>query len=291
MTPVFSAASNHKYDTADYRHIDPHFGSDEDFTRLTAEAARRGIRVIPDTSLNHVGSDSIYFDRWAKHGGTGAFEGAKIRTDSPYASWFSFDARQAEPDKQYKGWIGVLDLPEIDKSSADFRRFAYGADDSVMKLWLDRGAAGWRMDVAPWVPDDFWREWRKAIKRHKPDALTIAETWFEASKFFLGDSFDSTMNYVFRNTLLDYAGGGKASAGYRNIELMRELYPRQSFNALMDLLSTHDAARALHVFGYQDGQHRCREDRRSQAALCVSRCCSRWFSPARRRCITATRSA
>jgi cyclomaltodextrinase len=37
-----------------------------------------------------------------------------------------------------------------------------------MKLWLDRGAAGWRMDVAPWVPDDFWRGWRSAVKQHKP---------------------------------------------------------------------------------------------------------------------------
>ena len=45
-----------------------------------------------------------------------------------------------------------------------------------MKLWLYRGAAGWRMDVAFWVLDDFWREWRSAIKTHKPDALTVAET-------------------------------------------------------------------------------------------------------------------
>ena len=250
MTPVFSAVSNHKYDTADYRNIDPHFGSNQDFTRLCNEAAKRGIRVIPDVSLNHVGSDSIYFDRYAKHDGKGAFEGAKVRGDSPYASWFSFDTRQTEPDKQYKGWVGVSDLPELDKSSPDFRRFAYGTPDSITQLWLDRGAAGWRMDVAPWVPDDFWREWRSAVKRHKPEALTIAETWFEASKHLLGDTFDSTMNYVLRNTLLDYAAGGKASVGYSNIELMRELYPPQALYALMNVLSSHDVARTLHVLGH-----------------------------------------
>ena len=253
MTPVFTAASNHKYDTADYHNIDPHFGSNADFTRLTTEAAKRGLRVIPDTSLNHVGSDSIYFDRFGNYPPAGAFAGGKIRSDSPYASWFSFDASQRDPDKQYKGWVGVLDLPELNKASPAFRHFAYGADDSVMKLWLDRGAAGWRMDVAPWVPDDFWREWRQAIKRHKPDALTIAETWFDASKFFLGDSFDSTMNYIFRNTVLDYANGGDAKALYPNIELMREAYPPQAFYALMNLLSSHDQARALHHFGYLDG--------------------------------------
>ena len=252
MTPLFTASSNHKYDTADYRNIDPRFGSNEDFSRLTAEAARRGIRVIPDVSLNHSGSDSIYFDRFAKYDGLGAFDGGKIRAESPYADWYRFDASQTDPDKQYQGWVGVPGLPELDKSSPGYRQFAYGADDSVMKLWLDRGAAGWRMDVAPWVPDDFWREWRTAIKQHRPDALTIAETWFDASKFFLGDTFDSTMNYIFRDAVLEYANGGDARAIYRNIEYIREVYPPQAFHALMNLLSSHDVERSLHIFGYQD---------------------------------------
>ena len=41
MTPVFEAASNHKYDTADYHRIDPAFGTNEDFERLTREIPRR----------------------------------------------------------------------------------------------------------------------------------------------------------------------------------------------------------------------------------------------------------
>ena len=251
MTPLFRASSNHKYDTADFKNIDPHFGTNAEFEKLTAEAHKRGIRVIPDTSLNHVGSDSIYFDRYGKYKTKGAFEGAKVRRDSPYASWFSFDESQSDPNRQFKGWVGVLDLPELDKASKTYRDFAYGAPDSVMKRWLDRGADGWRMDVAPWVPDDFWREWRMAIKRHKPDALTVAETWFDASKYFLGDTFDSTMNYIFRNTVLDYAGGGNARQLYPNLELIREVYPQQSLYALMNLLSGHDVARSLHIFGFE----------------------------------------
>ena len=251
MTPVFRASSNHKYDTADFKNIDPHFGTNADFETLTMEAKKRGIRVIPDTSLNHVGSDSIYFDRFGKYQSKGAFRGGKVRRDSPYASWFTFDETKPDPDKQFKGWVGVTDLPELNKASPAYRAFAYGATDSVTKVWLDRGAAGWRMDVAPWVPDDFWREWRAAVKQHRPDALTISETWFDASKYFLGDMFDTTMNYIFRNSVLDYAGGGKAKQMYANLELIREVYPAQTFYALMNLLSTHDAARALHVFGFE----------------------------------------
>lgn len=250
MTPVFKAASNHKYDTADYRQIDPGFGSNADFVRLCKEAAKRGIRVILDTSLNHAGSDSLYFNRFGNHGTGGAFDQGRVNPESPYADWFSLDTTQTDPDKQYKGWVGVVDLPEINKNSPAFRNFAYRDKDSVMKLWLDRGAAGWRMDVAPWVPDDFWREWRAAVKTHRPDALALAETWFDASKYFLGDMFDTTMNYIFRNAVLDYAAGGNAAGLYRNIELTREAYPPQAFHALMNLLSTHDQARALHHFGW-----------------------------------------
>ena len=254
MTPVFKAASNHKYDTADYKTIDPAFGSNADFERLTAEAAKRGMRVIPDTSLNHVGSDSLYFDRYGNHRSGGAFEGGRIRRDSPYATWFLFDASQSDPDKQYKGWVGITGLPELDKASPSWRNFAFRDRDSVTKTWLDRGASGWRMDVAPWVSDDFWREWRSAVKQHKPDALTVAEVWFDASKYFLGDMFDSTMNYVFRNAVQDYASGGKATALAAQLEHLREAYPPQAHFALMNLLSSHDQARALHVFGWHGDQ-------------------------------------
>ena len=252
LTPIFQAASNHKYDTADYRRIDPHFGSNADFERLTKAARQHGLRVIVDTSLNHSGSDSLYFNRYGNFPEVGAFDRGAIHPESRYADWYRFDPLQPDAARQYRGWVGAQDLPELNKASASFRNFAFGAPDAVMKLWLDRGAAGWRMDVAPWVPDDFWRAWRSAVKRHRRDALTIAETQFDASKFLLGDEFDSTMNYIFRNAVEDYANGKDARVIYRNIELMRENYPPQAFFALMNLLSTHDSARALFDFGYHD---------------------------------------
>jgi glycosidase len=252
LTPIFRAASNHKYDTADFHQVDPAFGSNADFERLTREAAARGLRVIVDTSLNHTGADSIYFDRYGNFRAGGAFEGGQIRADSPYASWYRFDPAQRNPDDQFQGWVGVKDLPELDKANQGFRDFAYRAPDSVMKRWLDAGAAGWRMDVAPWVPDEFWREWRAEIKRHRPDAVTIAETWFDAAKHLLGDMFDSTMNYIFRNAVLAYAAGGDAREFVPQLELMREHYPPPAFHALMNLLSTHDQPRSLYELGWRD---------------------------------------
>lgn len=248
LTPIFQASSNHKYDTADYRRIDPGFGTEADFRRLTAAAARRGIRVVVDASLNHSGRDSVYFDRYARHPGIGAYEGGVIRPDSPYADWYRFDPASDPP---YRGWTGVANLPDLNEDSAAFRDFAYGAN-GVMQHWLDAGAAGWRMDVAPWVPDAFWRDWRRALKAHRADAILIAETWFDASKYFLGDSFDSTMNYIFRNTAIEYARGGDARRLIGNLEHLREAYPPAAHAALMNLLSTHDQARTLHLLGGVD---------------------------------------
>lgn len=100
------------------------------------------------------------------------------------------------------------------------------------------------------MSDEFWREWRTNVKANDPDALTVAETWFDSSQFFLGDTFDTTMNYIFRDTAINFAKGGDATRVYENIELMREAYPEQVFYALMNLTSTHDATRALNEFGH-----------------------------------------
>jgi cyclomaltodextrinase len=251
INPIFEAGSNHKYDTADYHKIDDNFGTNADLTRLTEAADNRGMRVILDTSLNHTGSDSVYFDRYANYAGTGAFDGTTIRADSPWADWYRFFPDEPNPDDQYAGWAGFATLPELTESDG-FKDFAFGSPHSVTKNWLRRGIDGWRMDVTPWVSDQFWREWRSSVKDHRSEALTVAETWFDASKYFLGDTFDSTMNYIFRNAVIDYAAGREATQVYQSIELMREAYPPQTFYALMNLLSSHDAARTLYQLGYTD---------------------------------------
>lgn len=96
LNPVAWAASNHKYDATDYRHLDPMFGepvynkpndptsgldyektkvaSDRVFSKFAKEAKKRGIQLIVDGVFNHVGDDSIYFDRYNKYPEIGAYE-------------------------------------------------------------------------------------------------------------------------------------------------------------------------------------------------------------------------
>jgi glycosidase len=167
MNPVFKAPSNHKYDTADYMQVDPHFGTLATFRKLVAEAAKRGIRLLLDASLNHCGSDSVYMDRYGKYPTLGAFENEKIRKDSPYYTWFEFKQGETNPDKMYEQWANptLANLAEVD----GWKNFAYRNDNSITKYWMRQGAAGWRMDVTPWVSDGFWREWRTHLKRSFPE--------------------------------------------------------------------------------------------------------------------------
>ncbi|WP_428263948.1 alpha-amylase family glycosyl hydrolase [Haliangium sp.] len=249
INPIFESPSNHKYDTSDYLSIDDNFGDNALFGTLVSEAQARGIRILLDTSLNHCSPDSPYMDRYGKYPDQGAFEGEVIQTGSPFYDWFEFNPEATNPDEKYYGWLGISTLANLNES-ASYKAFAYGDPDSVTRTWLNRGADGWRMDVTPWVEDSFWREWRVAVKETDPEALALAETWFDASKYFLGDMFDSTMNYIFRDAVLDFAKGGSAESAMNILEMTREHYPPQAYRNLMNLLSTHDAPRALYQFGY-----------------------------------------
>lgn len=250
INPLFQAPSNHKYDTSDYLKIDESFGTNAQFSDFVCKAKSKGIRIILDTSLNHCGSDSIYMDRYSKYKGLGAFKGEKIQRNSKYYNWFIWKSEDEKSDEKYQYWANasLATLAETDS----YKNFAYRDENSVTKYWLKMGIAGWRMDVVPWKSDNFWREWRKEVDKTNSDALTICEVWFDSSKYLLGDMFDSTMNYLFRYSIIEYANGGSAVNFMNVLEMIRENYPEEAYYSLMNFLSTHDTARALYEFGLKD---------------------------------------
>ncbi len=74
VNPIMEAASNHRYDTVNYEKIDPFLGTQKDFDNLIKEMDKRGMHLIMDGVFNHVGDDSIYFDRYGKYKTVGAYE-------------------------------------------------------------------------------------------------------------------------------------------------------------------------------------------------------------------------
>lgn len=248
--PIFESASNHRYNTADYRKIDPLLGTEEDFRRLCARAREKGIRVILDGVFNHTGSQSVYFNADGFYPTLGA---AQSR-ESPYYDWFHF----SEWPWAYDSWWGISTLPNVREDCPDYVNFIIEGEDSVVKHWLKAGASGWRLDVADELPDAFIEKLRSAVEETDPDALVLGEVWEDASnkisysqrrRYLLGSELHGVMNYPFRTALLNYLLGGGAEDFREAMETLRENYPPSAFFSALNFLGTHDTPRILTLLG------------------------------------------
>ena len=268
FNPIFQAYSNHRYDTGDYKRVDPLLGSEEDFQTLCVEAAARGMRVVLDGVFNHTGYDSRYFNGRGRYDSVGAHQSQ----ESPYYRWFDF---QQWPD-QYGSWWGIYTLPQVREMDESYLDYIIDNEDSVIRRWLRLGASGWRLDVADELPDAFIRRLNAAAKQEKPDALIIGEVWEDASnkiayserrRYFQGSELDSVMNYPLRDAILAFLNGGTAEHFAETMECIRENYPRDVFYNLMNVIGTHDTARALTILGVSEEEWHMDRDGRAHYAL------------------------
>ena len=187
FNPLFVSPSNHKYDTQDYSHIDPHYGkivvdggevlgeeettnvnatkyiirstskenldaSDAFFADFMHEVHKRGMKVIMDGVFNHCGSFNKWMDREKLYSRSkDEYEpGAYESKDSPYNLFFEFfDERdEAWPDnKSYDGWWGNETLPKLYYETSNRLRKEILG---VVQKWLlpPYNIDGWRLDVA-----------------------------------------------------------------------------------------------------------------------------------------------
>ena len=246
LNPIFEAHSNHRYNTADYLNVDPLLGTNEEFEVLCREAAKYGIGIVLDGVFSHTGSDSRYFNREGRYGEGGAYRDP----NSPYRSWYDFDPKYKGG---YRSWWGFETLPEVNEETPSFVEFITG-EGGVIDTWLRRGAAGFRLDVADELPDDFIEKIRAAVKAHGEDKLLIGEVWEDATTkeafdhrrtYLRGHGLDATMNYPFRNAAVAFARGEDASAVGEQIMSICENYPKPALDCAMNFLSTHDTERGI----------------------------------------------
>lgn len=308
LNPIAMAASNHKYDATDYKTLDPMFGTEKDFKEFTSELKSRGMHLIVDGVFNHVGDDSIYFDRYGKYNTVGAYEywsyvydlmnnegidqevamtkaeeyfveSGQTFSEEKWHLWFNIkngkvDVGTTNERYDYQGWWGYDSLPEfksltkdeaielglakeddefVNKASEwnnkELVNYIYKDEDSVAKQWINWGADGWRLDVANEVDTIFWNDFRIEMKAHNENTLILGEIWDDASKYFIGDQYDSVMNYRIRAALIDYLKNGNATRLNDTLMAVYEDYPEEAFYALMNLMGSHDVARAIYILG------------------------------------------
>lgn len=247
FNPIFDSPSNHKYDTADYKQIDPMFGDNKLFAELCAKASEYGIAIILDGVFSHTGSDSLYFNQEGNYDTLGAYQSK----DSPYYSWYKFIDY---PDK-FESWWGITTMPNVNEEDSSYQDFIIDGPDSVLEHWFKAGVKGWRLDVADELPESFLEKFYKKLKEYDPEAVLIGEVWEDASRkvtygnlrqYFDGTKLDAVMNYPFRKLILDFMLGWQdAQTVHRQLFSLYENYPKENFYANLNIIGSHDVPRIL----------------------------------------------
>jgi alpha-glucosidase len=155
LSPFYlSPMADHGYDVADYRAVDPMFGSLADFDTLVAGAHLRGLKVIIDFVPNHTSDQHEWF-RQSRSG-----------RDSPKRDWYVWaDPRPdgGPPNNWRSSFARVGSAWTLDERTGQYYLHGFlpqqpdlnwwnpqvrAAMDDVLRFWLDRGVDGFRIDVA-----------------------------------------------------------------------------------------------------------------------------------------------
>lgn len=200
LNPIFTAPSNHKYDTTNYLTIDSHLGTNEQFSGMVMNLHDRGMRVVLDAVFNHTSADHPWFDKYGRND-TGQEPGAYGHPSSCFREFYQFTGSSNE----YVGWKGLASLPKLNFTSPDVRDYIYDGEHAVIKHWLREpyGIDGWRFDVIHMLGegagarhnDRYVKAFRASAKSVNQECYVLGEHFFEASGWLQGDQEDGAMNY------------------------------------------------------------------------------------------------
>lgn len=263
FNPLWQAKSNHKYDSADYHSIDPHFATTQEMMDFVRIAHQKGIRIILDVAFNHTGETFWAFRDCVEKGSA-----------SPYWNWYDWKKwplpkplpPDFKPKDYYQCWWGIKDMPDL---NYDLKR-PHPEENAIRNLkealpnaalvdyllstvrwWLvEIGIDGFRLDVPDEVPYWFWELFRKEVKSAKPEAWIVGEIWHDAVQWVSPRYFDSVMNYsCFKNPVLDFFIHRQITKAEfeEKIETGLALYPYKAVQVMMNLLGSHDTLRIWEV--------------------------------------------
>jgi alpha-glucosidase len=210
------------YDVADYRDVDPIFGTPADFDAMLAEAHRLGLRVIVDIVPNHTSSRHPWFQQALTGEHPDRYIFAKGRGDAPPNDWESVFGGPAWTRVEDGRWyLHLFDpaQPDLNWRNPD----VHAEFEDILRFWLDRGVDGFRVDVAhgmikaEGLPDvgggtdlpyfdqeevhDVYRSWRKILDSYPGDRMAVAEVFGSTpdrvARYVAGDELHQAFNFDF----------------------------------------------------------------------------------------------
>jgi alpha-glucosidase len=228
LTPIFTAPTNHKYDTARFDEVDPRFGGEAAFVRLAALLKERKMGLILDGVFNHVGETHPWFRE------------ACTDPTSRKVRFFKFSRWPSE----YAHWRGYRFLPELALEEEEVRAELFTKKRSIVRSWLQRGATGWRLDCANDLGFRACRAITRAAEREGAvdgvvgEVMTYAEDWVKNRRL------DGVMNYYFRESVVGLASREVPPVqAAHNLEHMAARFPKRELLRSWNILSTHDTPR------------------------------------------------
>ncbi|GAA3103895.1 hypothetical protein GCM10020001_021510 [Nonomuraea salmonea] len=143
LTPFYpSPMADGGYDVADYRGVDPMFGSLDDFDALVTQAHELGLRVLVDVVPNHSSSAHPWFQEALR--GVGRDRYIFRDHTNNWKSTFSGPAWTQTPDGQYYLHLFAPEQPDFNWRNREVHEEFL----DVLRFWLERGVDGFRIDVA-----------------------------------------------------------------------------------------------------------------------------------------------
>jgi len=244
----------HGYATTDFYKVDPRFGTNEEYRRLTDEAHSHGLKMVMDMIFNHCG----LYHPWAK--------------DAPMKDWFNqpnyglqtsykltpvLDPYASKVDlrETVEGWF-VSGMPDLNQHNPHVMN--YLIQNSIW--WVETiGIDGIRMDTYPYAYVEDMVRWMKTLNDEYPNFNVVGETWVveppytaawqKGSKVAKIDSYLPTvMDFSFREKL-DSAKHEQTDNWWRGYNRLYNsfcydyLYPNPS--SVMAFIENHDTDRFL----------------------------------------------
>ncbi|MGI4895160.1 MAG: glycoside hydrolase family 13 protein, partial [Janthinobacterium lividum] len=288
LSPVYpSPQKDAGYDVADYRDIEPLFGTLDDFDVLVRTAHELGLRVVMDVVPNHTSAAHAWF-RAALAAGPGSAERGRYvfrdgRGDGePPNSWRSVFGGSAWTRVHDGSWyLHLFDSsqPDLDWSNPE----VIAEFEDLLRFWLDRGVDGFRIDVAhglvkaPGLPEwdhdqtllngsttsgerppmwdqegvhEIYRGWREVLDSYPGDRMLVAEAWVTPPERLVRYVRDDEMHQAFN---FDYL-----RAPWRATDLRQVIDSTLSAHASVGapptwVLSNHDVVRHASRLGYPAG--------------------------------------
>ncbi|GAA0450203.1 alpha-glucosidase [Actinoplanes capillaceus] len=275
------------YDVADYRGVDPRFGSLGDADKLIDTAHELGLRVLVDLVPNHTSSEHAWF-RAALAAGPGSPERQRYifrdgaEPPNTWQSVFGGPAWERLPDGQWYLHLFDVSQPDLNWDHPEVR--AEFLD--ILRFWLDRGVDGFRVDVAhglikdadltDWTapsvvlgglepagpPPPMWdqegvheiyRQWRSVLDEYPGGRILVAEAWVQPeerlARYVRPDEMHQAFNFP-------YLEAPWAATELREI-IDSSLAANDEVGATTTwVLSNHDVVRHASRLGFPPGEGR-----------------------------------